>query len=190
MLENERKEHNYEYKFPLISNKDMNILITESFVILNRENEDQVYYLFGYDYKITEGKTHAKAYFDRNYCFYFFAYNNASDFVSGYSTSYINFENKNEYHNSISNINLVKNDISPFNFLDEVEIKEMNFIRETEYVYYKLHNKNNGKTYYGLLDIKLNKILYNIEEEITTFIPLSSSNNENNVMLAITKTSA
>ena len=42
---------------------------------------------------------------------YFFAYNNASDFVSGYSTSYINFENNNEYHNSISNINLVKNDI-------------------------------------------------------------------------------
>ena len=73
----------------------MNILITESFVILN-QIDNKVDYFINYDYKITEGKTHAKAYFDRNYCFYFFAYNNASDFVSGYSTSYINFENKNE----------------------------------------------------------------------------------------------
>ena len=40
-------------------------------------------------------------------------------------------------------------------------------------------------TYYGFLDVKLNKVLYNVDKEITKFIPYS-----NYEMLAITPTSA
>ena len=62
----------------------------------------------------------------------------------------------------------------------------MNFIKGTQYVYYEIYNKNKDKSYYGILDIKSNKILYNIEEEFTTFIPFSN----NGEMLAISATSA
>ena len=40
--------------------------------------------------------------------------------------------------------------IPPFSFIDEVEIKEMNFIRGTQYVYYEIYNKNKDKSYYGI----------------------------------------
>ena len=181
---------NYEYKFPVIC-KDRNYISLIGGVLnFTPENGDIHFHTFVIS-RIAEIKEYIQAYFNNHFYLYFylyfFSYNNNTDFISGYSTSYISLANKVEYTNSVENINIAINDISPFNFLDEVEIKEMNFIRETEYIYYKLLNKNNGKTYYGLLDVKLNKILYNIEEEITTFIPLSSLNN---VMLAITKTSA
>jgi hypothetical protein len=56
------------------------------------------------------------------------------------------------------------------------------------YAYYKIYSKNKNKYYFGLIDIKLNKILYNLEEEITEFIPNPYS--EGYEMLAITKNSA
>ena len=176
---------NYEYKFPVVCKDGGYISLRGGILHFPPENVDILFNTLCIS-RIAEIKEYTQAYFNWHFYLYFFSYNTITDFISGYSTSYINFENREEYRNSVENINIAINDISPFNF-DEVEIKEMNFIRETEYVYYKLYNKNNGKTYYGLLDIKLNKILYNIEEEITTFIPLSSLNN---VMLAITKTSA
>ena len=56
------------------------------------------------------------------------------------------------------------------------------------YAYYKIYSKNKNKYYFGLIDIKLNKTLYNLEEEITEFIPNPYS--EGYEMLAITKNSA
>ena len=46
-------------------------------------------------------------------------------------------------------------------------------------------DQKDGKTYYGIFDIELNKIIFNTNEEITTFIPYSDS-----AMLAITKSTA
>ena len=59
----------------------------------------------------------------------------------------------------------------------------MNFIPNTHYVYYKIYNKDKNITYYGLIDIKENKVLYNIEGDDITFIPDSSGQ-----MIAITQT--
>ena len=61
----------------------------------------------------------------------------------------------------------------------------MKFISGTHYAYYILHNINKNKYYYGIVDIELNKVLYNIEENFTTFIPI-----QNNEMLAISDSSA
>ena len=61
----------------------------------------------------------------------------------------------------------------------------MNFVKDTQYVYYNLTNKNTGKKNYGLIDIKTNKVIYNTNEEIISFIPYQS-----NQMLAITSSSA
>ena len=77
------------------------------------------------------------------------------------------------------------NEKSPFEFWDEVEIKEMTFLPYNKYVYYSIYNKNTSKYYHGILDIKLNKIMFNTDEQIDVFIPYSQ-----NAMLAITNESA
>ena len=61
----------------------------------------------------------------------------------------------------------------------------MNFISGTKYYYYKIYNKDKNVYYYGIVDVKLNKILYNIENTFTTFIPVSNS-----IMLGINENSA
>ena len=68
----------------------------------------------------------------------------------------------------------------------------MNFIRGTKYVYYKIYNIDKDKNYYGLIDIELNKVLYNFDEEIKTFIPYLNATNRGKYgeMLAVTATSA
>ena len=48
-----------------------------------------------------------------------------------------------------------------------------------------MSDHKDGKTYHGIFDIELNKIIFNTKEEITTFIPFSDK-----AMLAITKSTA
>ena len=61
----------------------------------------------------------------------------------------------------------------------------MKFILYTKYVYYTIYNNKTEEMYHGVLDITLNKIIFNTNEDIDIFIPYSS-----NSMLAITKESA
>ena len=174
--------HNYEYKFPIINKYGEYISIIGGILILNYDyiNGNSL----GYN-SISKGKLYTKASINSNNSFYYFTYNNISDFTSGYSDSYIDFSNKNNYMNSIISMLIMQNSYSPFGFIDEFRVIKMNFIQGTSYVYYILNNEINGKNYFGLLDIISNKVLYNIEGEISTFIPISSSE-----MLAITTTSA
>ena len=113
--------------------------------------------------------------------FFYFTYNNVSDFSSGYSTSTVLGQ---EYYD-ISPVQVVNNYTSPFEFIDEVEIEEMNFLLYTKYVYYSISNKKTGKKYHGVLDTTLNKVMFNIDEDLDLFIPYSKYS-----MLAITKESA
>ena len=169
-----------EYKFPMIVLRGENIILSGKKVTLKN---DYAVTMDTYHYIITQAKSNTKAYFDRDFYLYYFTYNNISDFISGYSITNIDLDN---YDQSISSIQIIHNNECPFSFIDEVEIKEINFIQDTQYAYYKLFNINKNKSYYGILDIKMNKILYNIEEEFTTFIPISN----NGEMLAISETSA
>lgn len=52
------------------------------------------------------------------------------------------------------------------------------------FAYYKLKN-DKGEYYYGIIDVPNNKVIFNTNEEIKTFIPYLDY-----AMLAITKNSA
>ena len=125
-------------------------------------------------------KSYYKALFKNNSDeFYFITYNNSSDIISGYSTHTTN------NYDELNTFQFKTNYTSPFDFIDEVEIKELDFILNNKYMYYTLLNKDNNKTYHGIYDIKLNKIIFNTDEVILKFIPFS-----NNSMLAITEKTA
>ena len=134
---------------------------------------------------IIDVKYFTQAYFNSNYYFYFFSCNNVYDFESGYSQKQMDFTDDEQFKSSCNNPELKKNNNSPLIFVDNVQIQEMRLIPETKYIYYKIYNKDKEKTFYGLIDIVTNKVLYNIEGNFTTFIPISTHE-----MLAVNETSA
>ena len=67
-------------------------------------------------------------------------------------------------------------------------IENIKFISGTQYAYYIIKSKNSEQKYYGLIDIKTNKVLYNIKGSFTDFIPNPYSTGFE--MLALTQTSA
>ena len=130
---------------------------------------------------LIEAKKYSQGYFGNTTTnFYYMTYNEISDFISGYSE-----QPPPDNTFSIDSVTFKNNEKSPFEFFDDVEIKEMNFLLNNKYVYYSIYNKNTLKTYHGILDVKFNKIMFNTDEEIDVFIPYSTKS-----MLAITKKSA
>ena len=112
--------------------------------------------------------------------FYFVTYNDTNIFYTGYTNTTIGDDFL------LKNISLIfNNKASPFDFPDEVEIQEINFIFRNKFIYYKLKNKNENIFYHGIIDIELHKIIFNTKENITSFIPYSDKE-----MLAITPTNA
>ena len=182
---------NYQFKSPSLL-KDGKLKLFGTSIIMktgdhncNRENPAG-------SKQASEVKKYMQAYFaqDDNQFFRFFTYNNVTDFTSGYYNAYINTGSYNS--NDLKITTTHDNTDSPLSFLDDVEIKEMKFIRGTKYVYYKIYNKDKNNHYYGLIDIELNQVLYNFDEEITTFIPYITKDDRGKYgeMLAITPTSA
>ena len=115
----------------------------------------------------------------KNTQFFYFSYDiNNTNISSGYSANLGEIKN----YNKFSVVNNIK---SPFEFFDEVNIEEIDFIPYSKYAYYKLYNNNKNKYYYGFIDIELNKVIFNTDEPIKIFQPYSS-----NSMLAITSSSA
>ena len=109
--------------------------------------------------------------------FYFINYNNIYDFETGYSEEYTQINETN-----YQNVKATVNKASPFEFVDDVVIEEVKFITYTKYAYYKLLNKNKNIYYHGIIDVTLNKIIFNTDEDIKQFIPFSK-----NSMLAMTE---
>ena len=184
-------EENYEYKSPSLLKEDNLKLFGTGLVMktcdnnVNRQNP-------GGKKDVNNIKQYTQAYFDNDNkkYFRFFTYNDITDFESGYYDINLDTSQYNENDLKITSIN--HNPDSPLSFIDNVEIREMNFIKGTKFVYYKIYNKDKDNYYYGLIDIELNKILYNFNEEITTFIPYIDKNDRGKYgeMLAITPTSA
>ena len=112
--------------------------------------------------------------------FYFLTYTNTSDFSCGYfdTTNFI------DYHN-IGKYSVIKNEESPLEFADDVEIEYIKFINNYKYAYYKIKNIVSDKYYYGIIDIKKNIVVFNTEKEIITYVPYTDIS-----MLAITSTTA
>ena len=133
--------------------------LIKSFVIIDDVN----YYSHSYLYFYKETKI-----------FYFMLYNTVFDFISGYSLKEIE-----EDINNTKNIPIYKNNDSPLKIFGESKINYLKFIRNTRFAYYEI--EANKIIYHGILDIKLNKIIYNTKDYIKDFRPLS-----NYSMLAIT----
>ena len=131
---------------------------------------------------ITEAKKYSQVVF-QNYSqnFYFFTYNNVSDFTCGYTSQYANSSN---YHN-VTKYTFVKYSESPLIFEGNVEILEMNFSLYNKYVFYKIYNKDKNITYTGVIDVTLNKVIFNTKEQIQSFSAFT-----NNSMLAIVNNKA
>ena len=73
-----------------------------------------------------------KAYFRPEFKdIYFITYNNINDFYCGYTSEFNNF-------NSNPQITPTKNNIK-FEYLEDVEIQEMNFMKDKRFVYYKMN---------------------------------------------------
>ena len=116
--------------------------------------------------------------------FYYFTYNDISDFKTGYSISAID-KDGDYYSIPDNNFNWRTNAAPHLEFLDDMNIKKMNFLLNNKFLYYQMESKNNSDIYHGIFDIKLNKIIFNTKEEIIEFLPFSD-----NSMYAITKEKA
>ena len=114
--------------------------------------------------------------------FYYLTYDS-----NGYYIAYSTTPPGTNYH-EYSDLNKVqieeKIDLT-FNFMENVEIQEINFIKKTPYVYYKINNTETGKIYYGIMEFKTQQILFNTDADIKEFVPYSDYE-----MLIITSDSA
>ena len=109
---------------------------------------------------------------------YYISYSDINNFYSGYSTKGPSYSDPTLTEMNSSSVS--------FEFYEDVEIEEMNFMPYNRYVYYKMKLKETSTTkYYGIYDTKLFKIVFNTEEYIKYYIPYSSTE-----MLAITDTAA
>ena len=148
-------------------------------------------------------KKYTQAYFHvyhYNNNFYYFTYNDIHDFTSGYSTkSIVTSSNEDTDYSQIDNLTFVNNEKSPFEFQNDVEIIQMENIYNYRYVYYTIKDKVTNIIYHGLLDIILNKIVFNTDDEVDLFIPYITfittekegvGYEHSNSMLMITKNSA
>ena len=187
-LEDGNKEDNYKYKFSYLRHhSDNNLYLAAGSFTLNNDDNTRFpnYNSISSWNNLMAMKNYTQGSFMSNHYFYFFTYNNVTDFSSGYSNTYVDFSSEEIYKSSVPSIGITRNYDSPLSFVDNVEIKDIKFISGTKYAYYKIYNRDKNKNYYGLISITDNKVLYNFGDDIISFIPVSSS-----TIIAITSTSA
>ena len=177
---------NAEYKFGVLHYDNGYIKLSAQLIKVNTGNKNLDKFSGGGSTGFNPAKSKTQAYFNSDKYFYYFTYNDASDFECGYSRNNLNFNDKDSFSNSCSSPNVAKNTDSPLTFDDNVEIEEMKFVTGTKYAYYKIHNINKDVNYFGLIDVANNKVIYNIEADFKTFIPASTSSTI--IMLGITET--
>ena len=174
------------YQMLAILNEENNIRLVNLAYTLDQGDKNQ-YAKSHARQGIIEKRSHTQAYFknstDENKYFYYLTYNDINDFKTGYSTTPINV--KVDYYDIVNQTNIEKNDDPHFEFFDNMEIEKMEFLLYNKFIYYEMKSLNNSDTYYGIFDVKLNKIIFNTKEKITQFIPYNDM-----AMLAITKEKA
>ena len=181
----EKTNHIYdklaEYPMMTLIQRDNYLLLQGKIIVLKRESKS-IYEDKADKVKLTLTKGHTQAYFDIDTnTYYFISYDDIYNFISGY----YNTSNKEIKETGFSDWYPINNTVSPFEFIEEqLEIEQMNFILNNKFVYYKIKDSNN-KTYYGVLDITLNKVVFNTDETLIEFIPNSKKS-----MLAITSSTA
>ena len=191
-LENGDKTTNYQYMLPSLKKDDNQLKFCGLTLTMNKNEGNVNYQEPAGKQTIIATQKYTQAIYDKDNSegtknFYYFTYNDIYDFKSGFYQTTVttsNFDYNN--NNAISITSSLQNSDSPLSFNDNVEIIEMNFIKGTKNIYYKLYNKDKNTYFYGLIDVKENKVLYNIEiNENIAFIPASNTGE----MLMISSTS-
>lgn len=171
---------NHDYLMKGIILKDNNIFLQS--IMFNIKSDHLDKNDVGSNKQLFQSLSYSNSYFNLyNYNFYFMTYNSISVFTSGYynGSEEITMEN-------IGKIKVSLNNGTPLEFIDNnISIKYLNFIRNTKYIFYKLQNNKNNEIYHGIIDIQLNKVIFNTNETILEFKPYSNIS-----MLAITENSA
>ena len=146
--------------------KDLDVIIGTNQEIGWQPNNGDIY--------LGKVKSNFVAYFNSDsYDFFWINYNinNITDFQSGYFHKTLS---PNDKYNSISNFsNTYTQEKSPFEFFDNVTITEIKILHDN-IAYYKLCNNDKNIYYYGLIDLFLNKVVFNTDKEINEFYPYSS----------------
>ena len=113
--------------------------------------------------------------------FFYITYNDINSFRSGYTIYTPGGYSESE----LSQFDMKYND-KIFEFFEDADIEKIDFMYYNKYVFYKMKITGiSNKKYYGIFDIKLNKVIFNTEENLIDFIPYSD-----NSMLAVIGTSA
>jgi len=186
LLKGEADQQFGTYQMISVLNEENNITLVYLAYKLEQGNENQ--YVNSYKRKgIIEKGRYTQAYFrnstENDKYFYYFTYNNITDFKSGYSTSSINVNDN--FYERIENVQIQNNDNPHLEFFDNMKIEKMEFLLYNKFIYYRMQSLNNNEKYYGIFDVKLNKIIFNTKEEINEFIPYNDKS-----MLAVTKEKA
>lgn len=127
-------------------------------------------------------KNNAFAFFDDDKYIYWLTYDE-KELFSGYSNTPIPENISNFDPNNNEMIDLTMNLHSPFESMEKVTINYIYSIKNTKYAYYQINS--NSIIYHGIIDIKLNKIIFNTNEVIIEYKPLTKYS-----LLAITYSSA
>ena len=123
-----------------------------------------------YSTNLAKSLKYSNAYFDSNNDFFYFITFNLSpfSFISGYYNAKTSFN-----YNEVENLSpIITNSVSPFQFYNDFIIKRINLTRNTQYVLYEIYDTIKNKSYYGIVDILENKIIFNTDEPIISFTRL------------------
>ena len=168
--------NNRFYLFSIITTID-SINLGEIEVNVNNDNSVAMNMIELRGFKERLNKSYA--YFDEQNYFYWITHDD-THFYSGYSKTPID---KNSGDKQVFKIEIEFNSNSPFEYFGIIKINYVKLIRNTKYAFYEI-NVNN-KIYHGIIDVNLNKILFNSDENIKDFKPYSK-----NALLVVTDKSA
>ena len=157
---------NNEYYMLGLIQQDSNIRISQIKATLKSDSQS-VNQIGSKDFKVV--KNHVQSYFkvsnDNINDFFFISYNNLTDFISGYTTYAPDYKDVSDTDVSTSK--------AEFEFFEDVDIEEMNFLPYNRYVYYKMKKNDSSTIYYGIYDTKLNNVIFNTEEKLKYYLPIS-----------------
>ena len=176
---------NNEYPMRLLMYNNSKISLETCYIILEKDN-DLINTNHQQKKEIINSLLYSNAYFNyESDSFYFITFNlSPFNYTSGYYNG--SFE-----YNEVKELSGIKiNSNSPFQFYNEFIIKHINLTRYTQYVLYEMYDTFKNISYYGIVDIVENKVIFNTDEEITSFKRFKQKSETGYSFLAITEKSA
>ena len=154
-----------EYPMIALTLKNNKIYISQLAVY---ENNGQITYKDIKHIELNDNLSTSEAQFYKSRI-YFISYDE-THFISGFTENAIS----NGVYGDISDYKISKNTESPFEFLENIKIKYIKFIRNTKYVYYNIITTTNNYNYIGVIDIQYNRVIYNVENIFKEVKPYSN----------------